>query len=194
MLRLCGFWWAIDKRESKPDLWDASRAWYVILWVVGLAVMLAVNPGEEFLKVAFAGLAGWRLWEVFTTALGTVLERPQQARARSLVTIAIYGLQITFVFAILDHSLAGGDFAFGNKAGPHASHALDYLYLSWTDMTTLGNHYIPLNNFARGLEMATASSGLLLLGVLVALGILGSKNLALPAESLTGPRLHLRTP
>jgi hypothetical protein len=50
--------------------------------------------------------------------------------------------------------------------------AFDFLYISWTNMTTLGNDiYTPANDTARVLQMLTAASGLFLFGVLLAFGI-----------------------
>jgi hypothetical protein len=90
--------------------------------------------------------------------------------ASNLVTIAIYAAQLVLIFAILDHSFATTEFVSNSCA--RASRASDYLYISWSDLTTIGNNiYTPQNSVARYLELLTTTSGLLLLTVLVAFGI-----------------------
>jgi hypothetical protein len=167
LLRCCPFWWAIDRCEGTRGR-DRARVVWVLGWLVALIVMWVINPAGA-LNDVFAVLASLRLLEVFTTGLGTVLDRHQQARARSLITIAIYALQVTFIFAIVDHSWAGS--AFVTNHGTHATHKFDFLYISWTDMTTRGNTYAPQGVAARMFQMLTTTSGLLLLGVLLAFGI-----------------------
>jgi Ion channel len=177
LLRLCGFWWIIDRRErdSTDGSWDQARVAWVLGWLVALIIMWLINP-TGILRQVFAVLVLFRLLEIFTTGLGTVLDRRQQARARSLITIGIYALQSAFIYAILEHSWASTAFVSGHT---HAKTAFDFLYISWTDMTTLGNNiYTPANTIARVLQMLTATSGVLLLGVLLAFGInrISSKN------------------
>jgi hypothetical protein len=174
LLRACPFWWLIDRREvqngRKAGDWDIYRAAYVLFWVVALVVMWQLSGSGDGLKVAFVVLAVWRWIEVFTTGLGVVLDQVEQERARSLITIAIYGLQITLVFAILDRLLAASSDSI-TRHGTQATGAFDFLYISWTDMTTLGNDYSVHSVAARALQMATTTSGVLLLGVLVAVGV-----------------------
>jgi hypothetical protein len=170
LLRLCAFWWFIDRRESedKYGTWDNARAAWVVCWLIVLIVLWAINP-SGILSEIFSVLAVLRLVEIVTSGLGTILDRRQQARVRSLVTIAIYAIQVALIFAILEHSWASNAFINGHT---HASHAFDFLYISWTDMTTLGNNiYTPANDIARVLQMLTAASGLFLFGVLLAFGI-----------------------
>jgi hypothetical protein len=169
LLRLCLFWWVIDRRENDDrEPWEGARVAWVLGWLFVLIVIWAINP-SGILKEVFAGLAVLRLIELFTTGLGTVLNRQQQARARSLITIGIYGIQIALIFAILEHAWAGHAF-FDGRA--YATRPLDFLYISWTAMTTIGNNiYTPQGDTARVLQMLNTTSGLLLLGVLLAFGI-----------------------
>lgn len=170
LLRFCAFWWIIDRRESedKYGTWDNARAAWVLCWLIVLIVIWITNP-SGLLGEIFSGFAVLRLVEIVTSGFGTVLDRSQQARVRSLVTIAIYALQASLIFAILEHSWASNAFVNGHT---HASQAFDFLYISWTDMTTLGNNiYTPTNDIARILQMLTAASGLFLFGVLLAFGI-----------------------
>jgi hypothetical protein len=170
LLRLCAFWWIIDRREGEDENGsrDKFRALWVISWLTLLIVMWAANPTGTLSKV-FVVIAVLRLVEIFTSGLGTLLERRQYARVRSLITIAIYTLQVALIFAILEHGLAGNAFVSGHS---HATSAFDFLYISWTNMTTLGNDiYTPANDTARILQMLSSASGLFLFGVLLAFGI-----------------------
>jgi len=175
LLLFCPFWWWIDWRQarrpnSQEARWDERRANWVLGWVVVLLVLWLVNPAPTTLKVFFAVLAGVRLLEVFTTGLGTALREQQQVRARNLVTIAFYFVQVTLIFAILYHCLATSDFIDSNHSA--ASRVVDYLYISWSNITSLGNSiYVPEGDTARFLEVLTTTSGILLLGVLLAFGI-----------------------
>ena len=115
LLLFCPFWWWIDWRQarrpkSREERWDERRANWVLGWVAVLLALWLFNPGPTDLRVAFAVLAGVRLLEVFTTGLGTALQEEQQVRARNLVTIAFYFIQITLIFAILYHCLATTNF------------------------------------------------------------------------------------
>lgn len=176
LLLLCPFWWLIDSLEPtwqqsrrEKRRWDQQRAYWVLFWLVVLVAMWLVNPEPTSWKVVFAVLAGIRLLEVFTTSLGTVLKQAQQVRARNLVTFAIYAVQITLIFAILFHSLAAMDF--GTRLA-HPTKASDYLYMSWSDMASLGNNaYAATTRTARFLEVLTTTSSILLFGVLLAFGI-----------------------
>jgi hypothetical protein len=189
----CLFWWAIDSREliekkklrrqhpvrstpgyregttrieRKYDIWRAR-------WVVGFLLLLVplwlVNPASRVLQLAFAVVAIVRLWEILTTGLGTSLALEQQIRARNLVTIAIYASQATLIFAILYHSLAAGHFSL--EQGPSATGAFDYLYASWANLTSLGSTFEPEGGGARFLAVLTTTTGIVLLGVLLAFGI-----------------------
>jgi hypothetical protein len=90
LLRLCAFWWVIDRREGEDENGsrDKIRAWWVVSSLAILMVMWAADPSGILSKV-FAIIAVLRLVEIFTSGLGTLLERRQYARVRSLITIAI---------------------------------------------------------------------------------------------------------
>jgi preprotein translocase subunit SecG len=156
--------------QSSGESKDGRRA----LWVLGSLFLLfalwLVNPGPPLAKGIFAFVAAWRLLEIFTTGLGTSLEEERQVRARSLVTIAIYALQVTLIFAVLYHSLSTDDFV-SNPGHSHAAHATDYFYVSWTNVTSLGSTYDPTTGLARLLSVLTTTFGIFLLGVLLAFGI-----------------------
>jgi hypothetical protein len=151
-------------RLPRKNLWLEI---YILLWTALLVLMWAVNPGHATvghvisLAHLFAVLAVYRWCEIFATILGFALPGIASFRPpRLLVVAAVYGLQITLVFAILDHAFAPGGWS-------ATSHAFDYLYVSWTDMTTLGAK-AGTTSAAHALTMATVTSGVLLLAILVA--------------------------
>ncbi len=194
LLLLCMFWWCIDRleplkaenenegekevREELKNRLNLQRAYWVTGWLFLLGAIWLINPGPSSWRLLFAGLALMRLLEIFTSGLGTVLRQKTQVGASNLVTIAIYAAQLVLIFAILDHSFATTEFV--TESGAHATRASDYLYISWSDLTTIGNNiYAPQNSVARYLELLTTTSGLLLLTVLVAFGI----NIVKPKET-----------
>ena len=171
MLRFCAFWWVIDRRERYGEYGRLDK--YRVIWILGwstlLAVMWAINPGSKSLSVAFSIIAILRLTEISTTGLGTVLNRQQQTKARSLTTIAIYVFQAALIFAILDHTWASKSFVSGSA---HASSALAYLFISWSSVTHIGNNvYVPGSHSAMILQTLTSTFGILLLGILLAYGL-----------------------
>lgn len=180
LLLLCPFWWAIDSLEPSESgwrgdesraRWDQRRAYWVIGWLILLVAMWLINPAPSAWKWFFAALALIRLLEIFTTGLGTILRQEQQVRARNLITIVLYAVQLTFIFAILMHSFAAADFGPDVSGGPSASQPFDYLYISWSSIATLGSTYQPETDLARILEVLAATSSLFLFGVLIAFGI-----------------------
>jgi hypothetical protein len=137
----------------------------MLAWVAVLLGVWAVNPDDRAIRYVVAGLAIYRWAEVFTTGLGLVLGKPSFRPPRTLLASGIYALQITLVFAILDHSFAASGFA-----GAHPTQPLDYLYVGWTDMTTLGT-VTSNSDAAHALTMATVTSGILLLAIMVSLAV-----------------------
>jgi hypothetical protein len=171
MLRFCAFWWVIDRREKFGEYGklDKDRIFWLTGWLVALTLMWATNPSNKIISIVFAILAICRLIEILTTGLGTILNRKQQSRARSVTTIAIYALQSTLIFAILEHTWAGTSFISG---ATHATSAFDFLFISWSSITNIGNNvYVPASTTAKLLQSLNSSFGVLLLGVLLAFGI-----------------------
>jgi hypothetical protein len=178
--RLCPSYWLIDRWEEAERAkqkaagklqvpkkrWDRGRAFYLLAWSVGLVVAWLVNPGIGWTMTAVGALASWRLFEILVTGLGTALGQTAQVRARNLVTIGVYGFQLTLVFAILYHSFATTGFG-GRTLAPW-----DYLYVSWAAITSLGNGtFTATSEGARFLEVANTTAGIFLLAVLLAFGI-----------------------
>jgi hypothetical protein len=190
LLPLCGSWWFIDRHEElDPKLreksrrncrekreaqargrerkeFDRRRAAWVGFWLVGLFVMWLISPTGGALQPIFGVLASLRLLEIFTTGLGTILQTDQQVRARNVVTILTYAIQVMLIFAILFHSFEAHGFA------GHPHRPSEFLYISWSAMVSLGNNtFTPLTPTARFLEVGATTSSIFLFGVLLALGI-----------------------
>jgi hypothetical protein len=180
LLPLCPFWWLIDKREpncSSPSReqereWNHRRANWVIGWLVLLIALWLIGPDSQPWQAIVGALAALRLLEIFVTGLGTILDQRQQIRARNVVTILIYAVQVTLIFAILYHSFAAGGFV-GLKPGDSGPvSASDYLYISWSAVVSLGNSkFTPNTAPARFLEVATTTTAIFLLTVLFAYAI-----------------------
>jgi hypothetical protein len=180
LLRLCISWWLIDrfgKYKNSPD-GDRGRAAYVMVWLAILGALWFASPTNGTCMAIFGAIASIRWLEIATTCLGLVLDRREPVRARRLITIAIYALQIVLIFAILDHSWVALEFtmADGHTHATQIFDRFDYLYMSWTDMTTLGNNFIPLSKLAGFFQFATTTSGILLLGVVAARAISASES------------------
>ena len=107
------------------------------------------------------------------TGLGTILNQRDQARARNVLTIVFYAIQVTFIFAILYHYLAKDSFVanLGTEDQETASSVWDFLYISSSNVTSLGNNYVTHSDFAHFLEVFSTATGIFLLGVLLAFGI-----------------------
>ncbi|MGH2974795.1 MAG: hypothetical protein ACRDLL_08015 [Solirubrobacterales bacterium] len=181
-LLACAFWWVIDSNEllerlnPKRDIervekkYDVWRARWVLGWLPPLMLVWILNPAPAALKWLAALPALVRLIEISATGLGTIFAQAQQVRARNLVTLGFYGIEIAFVFAILYHSFAASAFIPGH-GGLAAKDAGDYFYISWSNLTSLGSEYEPTTGAARFLASLTTTFGIFLLSVLLAFGI-----------------------
>jgi hypothetical protein len=178
--------WAIDCSETKAkkkarkagsdfssEKWDNWRGVYVLAWTGILIGIWVWNPGFFWGRMIVGGVAAYRLYEIVVTALGTALGDEAQLKARNLITIGFYGLQLTLIFAVIYHSFCGGCFepAKDSLADPHLASS-DYLYISWANFTSLGQEaYTATSATAQFLEALTTTMGIMLLGVLLAFGI-----------------------
>ncbi len=180
--RSCLSWLIIDRCETnvrKSDslvpsyAWDLSRGIYVLVWTGALIAAWLWNPGPFQFRMFVGFIAAYRAYEITVSGLGTVLGDSTQTKARNLITIGFYGIQLTLIFAIVYHSFAGGCFqpASGSSVDGHLASS-DYLYISWANFTSLGQDaYEAKSAVAEFLEASTASMGILLLAVLLAFGI-----------------------
>ncbi len=165
--------------EAAPIIEARKRrtAWYVMLWFAVLVAIWLLAPDDGALAKVAAGVALFRLLEIALTVLGFVLDQREPYIAGSLITIGILGLQVALIFSIVDNAFAHNDFlapgvsATDGGAHPAASAPLEYLYLSWTYMITIGNAYTPATELARYLQIAATTSGIVLLGIVAARAI-----------------------
>lgn len=180
--RICLSWIFIDRCETKvrkndPTIpshaWDLSRAIYLLVWTAALLAAWLWNPGPFQFRMFVGLIAAYRAYEIIVSGLGTTLGDLTQTKARNLITIGFYGVQLTLIFAIVYHSFAGGCFqpAVDSTVDSHLA-STDYLYISWANFTSLGqNAYEAKSEVAQFLEVSTTSMGILLLAVLLAFGI-----------------------
>jgi hypothetical protein len=182
-------WWLIDsrKRYNEPCSKEQQQknltkqewetACYVTAWFAILVVLWRISPSDRATAETFGYVALFRLLEIAITVLGFVLDQREPKIARSLVTISILAMQVVLIFAILDHSFARHAFlkpqvvTQGHAVARAAATPFEYLYLSWTYMTTLGNQYAPASTVARLLQLGANTSGILLLGIVAARAI-----------------------
>lgn len=190
-------WWFIDtrKRQRTAEEEEKESAIYVTIWFLVLTAAWLWAPSDGTAATILGCLALFRFVEIAVAILGFVLDQREPKIARSLVTIAILALQVALIFSILDHSFARDDFLKPEvltmgQAGVHAAGSpLEYLYLSWTYMTTLGNPYTPGSELARILQLGATTSGILLLSIVAAraIGLVGdTKTIATDLEERVG--------
>ncbi len=176
LLRLAPSWWLTKALgKDSEDLADTRQnrviaTYYVVFVTATLVALWLISPSDEIARLAFGGITIWRLVEIFTVGLGIVLRQENSLIGYSFVTVAFWGVQVALIFAILDHSFATAAFVLpGTRGGPKvASRPFDYLYISVTQMVTLGNEYDATTDGARALAMAAGATGVLLLAVYVA--------------------------
>ena len=166
--RLCSpSWWLITRPAKRAGTDVAGKAAaYQLAWLALLVVLLAVGRPSQPWRSIIVALATLRWVEIATYSLGLVLATHWPKTAGSLVTVAVYALQIALIFAIIEQCLVPHDFV--DQAHKAAAGHFDYLYISWTNMTTLGNEYAPVSAGARVLRVGSVTSGVLLLSVIAA--------------------------
>jgi hypothetical protein len=170
-----------DRKGSKSDRVlekeKNATARYVVAWFMALVAIWLLTPDNDALAKIAAGVALFRLFEIALTVLGFVLAQREPQIAGSLITIGILGLQVALIFSIVYNAFAHNDFwtpeaLMAQKDAPHAAATpLEYLYLSWTYMITIGNAYTPATELARYLQIAATTSGIVLLGIVAARAI-----------------------
>lgn len=194
LLHICPFWLLIDSSVIfKTDKGkERARAGWVVGWLAALLVLWLWSPLPSAVCV---GLAAIRLVEIYVTGLGTLLNQQDQARARNMVTIVAYVLQAILIFAIFGHDLARDSFVANPETlnATVAASSFDFLYISWSNLTSLGNNYVTQSDFAHFLEVFSTTTGIFLLSVLLAFGIdeakgLGGTGAETPADPETAQR------
>jgi hypothetical protein len=173
-----------EERASVGRREERLLAFYIVGWLVALIALWLAAPTLTPLAIGCAVIAIVRLVEIVVAVLGFVLDRHHLRFASSLITIALLAVQIALIFAILAQSLAPHDFLkpyvlSAAEGGPGvATTPAEFLYLTWTYMTTLGNPYIAASGIARALQVGANTAGILLLGIVAAhaVGLIGDTN------------------
>lgn len=156
--------WSAQKRRENGD-----RA--VELYVVIVTLLLAVlwwEVGRDLQGQMLAGLAGYRLAEIFAVGTGLIAGSKAASVAHRLHTIGLYGLQMVLIFAIFGEVFVSDS---GNWAGSMPHDQVGWLYLSLTNLLVRGNQYVPNSHLAEGLIVLTLGSGVFLLSVFVAFAV-----------------------
>jgi ketosteroid isomerase-like protein len=162
--------WAKRRQRSDGDqkaLW--AEEGYIFLVTVALVVGWLVMGQNSTVDTAALVVAVGRGLEVFGVALGIILVKSSVAVARRILTVALYGIQVPLILAITTHFWVKRGFT--DSTGVHPTTPLEFLYVSWSDMTTLGNHYIPTTDPAKILVLISGASGVILLGVFLSLAV-----------------------
>ena len=173
LLCICPFHLVIDTGWifKSDDSREIARAAWVVLWTVGLVVLWRFSPLPAWLCVVLASL---RLYEIYMTGIGTILNQSSMAQARSILTIVLYVIQAVFIFAILGQSLEPDGYV-SNFAGPGpheaASQPVDFLFIGWSNLLSLGNEFEATTDRGSFLEVFATTTGIFLLSVLLAFGI-----------------------
>jgi len=155
--------------------WSPERAERVVeLYIIAVTVALVVlwlkdaHQSSQWLQLLGAVVAVWRGVEICTVALGLVVRSGRVIAGKSLITVGIYAVQFPLILAVANEIFAGGS---GDWSHNRPQGAIDYLYLSATNVFTLGNSITPASTSAKALIIASVGVGVLLLSVFVTFAI-----------------------
>ncbi|MBB3606083.1 hypothetical protein FHT40_005772 [Mycolicibacterium sp. BK556] len=149
---------------------------YVGVWMVGLLALLKFGPftGVAAFVVVVAGL--YRLQDLVFASLDNVFgltrrgDKWRSVPAGTSVVINLLNIiQVIVVFALAYQNVhGGGNDGFEHKDLPDLTDPFSFLYLSWTTLFPPGSGYQPTSLGTRLLVMAEGTSGLLIIGVTLA--------------------------
>ena len=92
----------------------------------------------------FAALAVWRWLEILLTGIGNILRINKSEVTRRLLTVGLLGIQVPLIFSVVGEGLLR-DSPNWQGTAPGASGfpdgPMEWLYVSWTNVFTLGNRY-----------------------------------------------------
>jgi hypothetical protein len=159
---------AVRRCARQPDAWIEV---YMLAATIGLAVLWLVDGGSikagwlgitvEGLAV---GLAAVRWAEILTASLELVVGEGE-ATAETMITIfVLYLMQTLFIFAIAVEILARTGFQSGVLRTP-PDEPLDFLYLTWGNVTTLNSDYAAVSATAKSIVIASSLTGFALFGL-----------------------------
>lgn len=141
-----------------------------ILVITGLLgwFWLSLPTTSTAMQVLALVVSGIRCYEIFVVALGLIAGSAYVVAGKSLVTAGFYGIQMMLIFATVGEGAVAStnDWA---KVAPHGH--LDWAFLTFTNMFTLGNGFLPMSRGSKLLVMGSLASGLLVLSIFVAYAI-----------------------
>jgi Ion channel len=149
---------------------------YVVGFVVALTILNWVPSPPAPLAWIVSVLFAYQLLNILVAALLIVFGATDDASAvtnpRHSLFLTLWNvIAIIMMFAVTDRWLAT---AWPNGVQfKSAQSSFDFLYMSWTNFTTLGNDFTPVTPGAQVLNIAEVTSSLVLLAVIVA-AIVGS--------------------
>jgi hypothetical protein len=153
--------------------WDASELgihFYVLFWLGGLTLILAVGPTVGWPGWIMVGIAFYRLQDLIFSTLANALSLSSHVRSRSysmrtLVVLALVNIvQIVLIFAIAYLVLTAQHPA--SFAQP-PSGRFGYFFLGWVSLPPLGGGATPLSTMARALTIGEEATGLLIVVIAV---------------------------
>lgn len=155
--------------------WDKSERgihYYVLVWLGGLVLILAVGPTTGWPGWIMVGVVFYRLQDLIFSTLDNALLLSERARTRSRsydsrtpVVLALVNIvQIVLVFAIAYLVLTAQHA--GSFTQP-PSGRFGYFFLSWVSLPPLGGGATPLSVIARALTIGEEGTGLLVIVIAV---------------------------
>ena len=162
------------RKSRSPDRWIEvymllSTAALVVLWI---GAGLSVRPlwlGRIIGAVGLA-VAAVRWLEILAASLELVVGRVRASAETAIAVLVVYLPQTVLMFSIAAEVLAPKGFA-SSAEGPHPTGILSFLYISWTNISTLGNDFAATSRMAKVIVIMSGFTGVLLLGVFLTYAI-----------------------
>ncbi|WP_225834208.1 hypothetical protein [Streptomyces sp. NK08204] len=164
--------WIIHKSRGKS--WPIEV--YVIAVTAALvAALLLANDHDrrgaaEWAQAGAVVIAWWRWAEILAVGLELAIGRVRMQASSAIVAWGIFLFQATLIFAIIAEVQARNGFKFPDG---HPGGALDYFYVSWTNLATLGNSVAPITGRAELIVVLTGLTGLVLIGIILTYAMKG---------------------
>jgi hypothetical protein len=157
--------------SGAPDWWIEV---YMVAATAALAALFVVigrplsPPGFRTTVEVLAVALGCLRWaEILVAVAELLVGRGRPAAEATVAVLVVYVPQVVLLFAVAAEVLAPSGFRLGVH-GPPPHGVLAFLYVSWTNLTTLGNDFSPVTGAARSIVMVEGATGVLLLGVFLA--------------------------
>lgn len=154
-------WLDLEQPENVVEIY--------ILVVTGVICYfwLSLPTGGGVLRSAAIAVSAYRLFEVVVVALGIVVESFFVVAGKSLLTAALYGVQMMLIFATLGEAFTPS----ARDWSPRPVSHLDWIYMAFTNMFSLGNGFSPASQGSKLVVMGSLGSGILVLSIFVAYAI-----------------------